>query len=258
MQSIKIIPIPSLQDNYIWAIIDTFQHTVCIVDPGTIEPVEVFLAKEQLKLNAIFLTHHHGDHTHGANALKNKYQVPIFGPANSPFQGITNPLNENDKIPSTICPLALITLTIPGHTLDHIAYYAPGFLFCGDTLFSAGCGRLFEGTAAQMYASLQKMASLPDDTNMYCGHEYTLNNLRFALTVEPKNIASLARLNRVKVLRQIDLPTLPSTVLEEKNTNPFLRCDSEELSAAVEQFAGQKLSTLGVFTWLRRWKDGFK
>jgi hydroxyacylglutathione hydrolase len=149
-------------------------------------------------------------------------------------------------------------MTIPGHTLDHIAFYSPGMLFCGDTLFSAGCGRLFEGEAIQLYSSLQRMAALPAETQIYCAHEYTLNNLRFAKVVEPDNIAIDQRIVSVTELRQKNQPSLPSTLAIEKSTNPFLRCHSPTIIKNVSAYAGHTLSSeLDVFTWLRKYKDHF-
>jgi len=254
-----IHPIPSLQDNYIWALIELEQRQVCLVDPGDANPAIKFLDEQQLNLQAIILTHHHWDHTQGVGLLKDKYQVPVYGPANPQIPEVTQALSDQEEVPSEACSLRLRVFAIPGHTLDHLAYYAPRTLFCGDTLFAAGCGRLFEGSALQMYNSLQKMAALPEDTQVYCAHEYTLNNLRFAQTVEPANSAITERIERVKALREKNLPSLPSTLGEEKQTNPFLRCDWPQVKAGAESFAGQALTTpIEVFSWVRKWKDSFK
>ncbi len=255
----NIIPIPILSDNYVWTLLDTNQPTAVIVDPGEAKPVIHFLKQHELTLCGILITHHHWDHTGGIAELKNQYDIPIYGPANETIDGLSVPLQPDQIIQLKSFPLTLQVIGIPGHTLGHVAYYSPGILFCGDTLFAAGCGRVFEGTAAQMYASLQKIAALPDNTKIYCAHEYTLNNLRFAEQVEPENKKIKERLVRVSDLRKKNLPSLPSLLKEEKETNPFLRCDSPELIANVEKHAGETLSTpVEVFTELRTWKDGFK
>lgn len=259
MSAHLIQAIPSLQDNYIWAIVDTLQQKACIIDPGEAAPVNIFLSQNNLKLIALLITHHHWDHTDGIHLLKQAHQIPVYGAMYSPNHEITLRLNEGEHIASNSCLLDFHVLAIPGHTLDHIAYYSPGLLFCGDTLFAAGCGKIFEGTAMQMYQSLQKIAALPDDTLIYCAHEYTLNNLYFAQTVEPENQAVSNRLKQVHALRQKNLPTLPSSLREEKQTNPFLRCHSPTLITQVEKFAGQPLKTVvDVFTWLRKWKNEFR
>ncbi len=255
----NIIPIPILSDNYVWTLLDTNQPTAVIVDPGEAKPVIHFLKQHELTLCGILITHHHWDHTGGIAELKNQYDIPIYGPVNETIDGLSVPLQPDQIIQLESFPLKLQVIGIPGHTLGHVAYYSPGILFCGDTLFAAGCGRVFEGTAAQMYASLQKIAALPDNTKIYCAHEYTLNNLRFAEQVEPENKKIKERLVRVSDLRKKNLPSLPSLLKEEKETNPFLRCDSPELIANVEKHADKTLSTpVEVFTELRTWKDGFK
>lgn len=256
MKTINIYPIPAFKDNYIWAITLSNKKTI-IVDPGAAEPVETYLQENGLTLTAIFITHHHWDHTDGVSALQEKYQVPVYGPVNEKIASITNPLKENDKINLAGFP-SFRVIEIPGHTLDHIAYYAPGMLFCGDTLFAAGCGRLFEGTADEMYQSLQKLAALPDDTRVYCAHEYTQSNLRFANAAEPNNGTILEKMKRVKELREKQLPTLPSILSEEKLTNPFLRSDSIELVENVERHEGNKLNNaVEIFAATRKWKDKF-
>lgn len=246
-----ILPIPILSDNYVWTIIATELNAAVVVDPGDAQPVSDFLKQQQLSLVGILVTHHHWDHTNGVSALQQQYKAPVFGPATS--------LREQDTVVITGFPLSFQVLAIPGHTRDHVAFYTPGILFCGDTLFAGGCGRLFEGTAKQLYDSLQKMAALPDDTSVYCAHEYTLQNLRFAEMVEPDNQAIKQRMKRVNELRKQSLPSLPSLLSEEKQTNPFLRCDIPEVIASVEKYAGRALNTpLEVFTWVRKWKDKFK
>lgn len=254
---LSITPIPILKDNYVWTLIDKAKNAAVIVDPGDAAPVRDYLQTHGLTLAAILLTHHHWDHTNGVNDLKKLYDVPVFGPREK-IPSVTNNVNENDEVSVVNFPLSFEVMAIPGHTLSHIAYYAPGMIFCGDTLFASGCGRLFEGTAGEMYASLQKIAALPDSTHVYCAHEYTLNNLRFAALVEPTNQKIVERAKRVAALREKNLPSIPDTLAEEKATNPFLRCDSPEIIASVEAYAGRKLTDpVDVFAWLRKWKDEF-
>ena len=252
----NITPIPTLKDNYVWAIIN--KPKVLIVDPGEAAPVAEFLQRHRLDLAGIIITHHHWDHTNGIINLINQYPAPVWGPSKENIPGITHPLHDNDKINLDSFPIELTIIAIPGHTLGHIAYYARGMLFCGDTLFAAGCGRLFEGTALQLYTSLQKIAALPEDTNIYCAHEYTLNNLHFAQTVEPNNKQITELIAQISALRKQGLPSLPSTLRKEKATNPFLRCDSPDVKENVEQYANKKLNDpLEIFTYLRKWKDGW-
>src|SRR5579863_6235973 len=215
MADIRIIPIPILKDNYVWTILDTQQNTALIVDPGDAIPVQYFLQQQNITLQGILITHHHWDHTNGIVALKKMYDMPVYGPTKEKIAGLTTLVNEHDTINIAAFPHFQI-IAIPGHTLGHVAYYANEILFCGDTLFAAGCGRLFEGTAAQMYDSLQKIAALPDTTKIYCAHEYTLNNLRFAELVEPGNKKINERIKQVTEIRDKNLPSLPSLLSEEK------------------------------------------
>ena len=232
------------------------QQRALIVDPGVAAPVFSFLTKHQLTLSGILITHHHWDHTNGVTEIIADYPVPVFGPQNEPVAGMTNKVGEGDIVSFPNFPLQFSVLDIPGHTKGHIAYYASGILFCGDTLFAAGCGRLFEGTAEQLYSSLQKMAALPDETAVYCAHEYTLNNLRFAKTVLPDNHEISERLQHVQALSEKHEPTLPSFLSSEKLTNPFLLCETSELIKRVEQHAGKPLANpVDVFAALRKWKD---
>lgn len=252
----KIEGIRALKDNYIWAVVDETQHTALIVDPGDAKPVIDFLKTHHLSLLAILITHHHWDHTNGIAELLEEFPAPVYGPANEAISGLTHPLKENTPLHVKGFPHEIRVLEIPGHTSGHIAYLVDGNLFCGDTLFAAGCGRLFEGTAEQMTVSLGKITALPGETKIYCAHEYTLNNLRFAELVEPGNTAIAERMQKVKELREKNLPSLPSTLWEEKNTNPFLRCDSGEIKESVEKHASEMLDgSLAVFKALRKWKD---
>lgn len=259
MNTLIIHAIPALSDNYIWAIIDKKTETALIVDPGEAAPVQAFLKQQSLTLLGILITHHHWDHTDGISALRKAYPVPVFGPAIENIVEKTDPLNERDTLTMDHFPLSFTTLSIPGHTLGHIAYYSPGILFCGDTLFASGCGRVFEGTYEQMYLSLQKIAALPHETEIYCAHEYTLANLRFAKHVEPNNRDIDKRIEQVSALRDQGLPSLPSLLRDEKATNPFLRCHTKDVIASAEHYAGQSLADpIAVFTVLRKWKDSFK
>ena len=254
---LMISPIPALKDNYVWAIIDPAQHTAWVVDPSEAKPVNEFLTQHQLTLTGILITHHHWDHTGGIAELISHYPVPVFAPAKENIVGVTHQVHEGDEIKITPS-FSLQVLEIPGHTLGHVAYYAPGIIFCGDTLFAAGCGRVFEGTMEQMYSSLQKIASLPDDTNIYCAHEYTLNNLRFAKLVEPNNQDIDERMKRVEAMRQQHKPSLPSTLKEEKATNPFLRCHQPEIVANLKRRTNlQSIHSIDIFSQLREWKDKF-
>jgi hydroxyacylglutathione hydrolase len=221
----KLLPIPAFTDNYIWVLENGV--TAWIVDPGEAAPVLKFLREKKFQLEGILLTHHHADHTGGVAELLQHYQIPVYGPDNSPVSTlISHPLQHGSCI--TLGNMAFSVIAIPGHTLDHIAFYsaAEKILFCGDTLFSAGCGRVFEGTHEQMYRALLKLAALPDDTRVCCGHEYTLSNLRFAASLEPANKDIIEYQKQCEILRAKKLPTLPSTIAQEKKINPFLRCKS--------------------------------
>lgn len=255
---IKINPISALKDNYIWAIVNIQQQSALIVDPGEAAPVLNYLKNNHLRLDGILITHHHWDHVNGAASIIAQHPAPVFGSEICQYSGLTQrvtektPLKVNEHFPS------FNIIKIPGHTLDHIAYFTQEALFCGDTLFTAGCGRLFEGTAEQMYSSLQKLAALPEQTPIYCGHEYTLSNLQFAQAVEPNNPQILERIQQVNQLRKQGLPTVPATLLEEKQTNPFLRCQSTELIQQVEKQVKRQLNTpIEVFKELREWKNNF-
>jgi hydroxyacylglutathione hydrolase len=220
-----LLPIPAFADNYIWLLENG--ETAWIVDPGDAAPALEVLHEKNLQLAGILLTHHHPDHSGGIAELLKHYQVPVYGPDNSPVRVlISHPLQDGSCI--TLGNMAFSVIAIPGHTLDHIAFYsaAEKILFCGDTLFSAGCGRVFEGTHEQMYQALLKLAELPDDTMVCCGHEYTLSNLRFAASLEPANNNILEHQKQCEILRAKNLPTLPSTIAQEKKINPFLRCHS--------------------------------
>jgi len=253
---IRITPIPAFHDNYIW-LLERDNHAV-VVDPGDADPVLRVLAQGPYELDAILLTHHHPDHVGGVADLLAAHRAPVFGPARSPFSRIDQRLCEGDRV--DLLGQHFSVLEVPGHTLDHIAYWCAelGALFCGDTLFACGCGRLFEGTAAQMFASLSKIAQLPEHTKVYCAHEYTSANIRFALTVEPANPDLVRRGQTCAEARAHGRPTVPSTLALEKATNPFLRCAQTTVQTAV---AGRDPAATGqlvaVFAALRAWKDTF-
>lgn len=257
MDKIKTTPIAALRDNYIWTMVDN-QSNAVIVDPGEAEPVINYLKQNQLRLIGILITHHHWDHTNGVNAILKYQDVPVFGSMNNNNPAINRPVQESDIIKIDHFPQQWHVLEIPGHTLDHVAYYANETLFTGDTLFAAGCGRLFEGTAEQMLNSLQKLQHFPDTTQLYCGHEYTLKNLQFAKIVEPHNSLIVERIKKIEHLYSQKIPSLPVTLAEEKATNPFLRITETEIIENVSHYVGKKLHhPLEVFTGLRKWKDNF-
>lgn len=254
--------IPAFSDNYIWVIASP-DGDMALVDPGDASAVHDWLAQHEFRLTDILVTHHHPDHTGAIDALVSMPGVRVHGPANSPFQGITHPLRDGDTL--RLLGADLQVRAVPGHTLDHIAYFAPAgqwqahpVLFAGDTLFAAGCGRLFEGTAAMMYQSLQWMASLPGDTAVYCAHEYTLANLRFAAAVEPGNPDIQQRLAHTQALREQGMMSLPSTIGLEILTNPFLRVAEPAVQAAASHHARRAITApAGVFAAIRSWKDTF-
>jgi hydroxyacylglutathione hydrolase len=264
MRSVLIEPIEAFSDNYIWLLHDG--HTALVVDPGDAAPVIAALRSRQLQLAAILVTHHHGDHVGGLRDLLDRWPVPVHGPAREPIAGVSHRLNEGDEVAVYALDARFRVLDVPGHTAGHIAYYAerlPGraapALFCGDTLFSAGCGRLFEGTAAQMMQSLAKLAALPADTEVYCTHEYTLSNLAFAAAAEPVNAARDAYAAWCRGRRDALQPTLPSSIGREKAINPFLRCELRPVADAVTAHAGTALPTaLDVFAAMRQWKNSFR
>ena len=251
----NIVAIPALRDNYIWAI--RKDQYAAVVDPGEAAPVLAFLDAHGLQLNAILCTHRHADHTGGIAELREVYNVPVYGRCHPGNPFISHDLHEGDRLRLDAFGLIFDILEIPGHLDDHLAFVAPGVLFCGDVLFGAGCGRNFEGTLAQLFHSLQRLASLPDDTRVYCAHEYTAANLRFALACEPGNPAVQQRIAEVGRLRSANLPTLPSSIALEKATNPFLRCTQPELIRTLQQRGLADTNELSVFTALREWRNHF-
>ena len=250
-----ITAISALRDNYIGAIHN--DQCATVVDPGEAAPVLAFLAAHGLRLNAILCTHRHADHTGGIAELREVYNVPVYGRRHPGNPFISHDLREGGQVKLDALGVNFDILEIPGHLNDHLAYLAPGILFCGDVLFGAGCGRNFEGTLAQLLHSLQRLAQLPGDTRVYCAHEYTAANLRFALACEPHNPDVRQRIEQVAQLHAANLPTVPSRIALEKATNPFLRCTQPELIRTLQQRGLTDTSELGVFTALREWRNHF-
>lgn len=245
--------IPAFKDNYIWLLHRA--RRAFVVDPGEAAPVVARLEADGLTLDGILITHHHADHQGGVAELTARYPVPVFAPAAESITGRSHPLSGGESIDVLGYPVRV--LAVPGHTRGHIAYLAGDRLFCGDTLFGAGCGRLFEGTPAQMAASLDCIAALPPSTLIHCAHEYTEANLRFAQAVEPDNPAVLERVARVAELRRHGCPSVPSTLADELATNPFLRCREPAVIAAARQHGAADASPVGVFAAIRSWRNGF-
>ncbi len=254
---LNVTPIPAFNDNYIWLIRDPEHRYGAVVDPGDAKPVLHTLAEEGITPVAILITHHHGDHVGGVTRLLAHYpELPVFGPAGERIPRRTVNLKEGDTVTLPEIGARFRILDVPGHTAGHIAYYGEGALFCGDTVFACGCGRLFEGTARQMHASLSKIMALPSDTLVYCAHEYTLDNIAFAKWVEPHNPHLLQREQDARQLREQDVPTVPSLLGLECRTNPFLRFGSADVVKAAERYAGRALASESeVFGAVRHWKD---
>jgi hydroxyacylglutathione hydrolase len=254
---IQISALPAFTDNYIWLLQDHRSQRCAVVDPGDAAPVEAWLdAHPDWVLSDILITHHHHDHVGGVERLKHISGATVYGPASENIPARDVALQDNDT--ASVLGWDFDVYAVPGHTLGHIAYYHHGLLFCGDTLFAAGCGRLFEGTPDQMHHSLSRLAALPEDTLVYCTHEYTLSNLKFAAAVEPTNADIAARLEKVTQQRQNGVMTLPSTLALEKLTNPFLRTAETLVKQKVDERAGaQNREPSEVFAALRAWKDKF-
>jgi hydroxyacylglutathione hydrolase len=259
MNELQISPIPAFTDNYFWLL--ERGGSAVVVDPGDAGPVLDALERRGLALAAILVTHHHADHIGGLAALEARHPVPVYGPAAEAgaIRELTHELREGNRVRLDALGVEFEVWEVPGHTLGHIAYVAEGFVLCGDTLFSAGCGRLFEGTPQQMHRSLSRLAALPEDTRVYCTHEYTLANLAFAAAVEPGSAVLRDEIARVRALRAAGAPSLPSTIGHERRINPFLRAADPAVAAAARGQSGQALATPpDVFAALRRWKDGFR
>ena len=257
-------PIPAFSDNYIWCLHD--DQTAYVVDPGQAQPVLDYLAKHHLQLKGILITHHHWDHVSGLGEILEQFgHIPVWYPKQETIDHGNQPLDAGDVIELQLASTALQfeVLCLPGHTLGHIAYYCAQtptgpVLFCGDTLFSAGCGRLFEGTPQQMYESLGQLKALPENTLVCCTHEYTLSNLNFARAVEPNNQDIQSHLQKVQRLREQNLPSLPTDMATENRINPFLRVDNEDIKQSLQSNCGQRpKSNVDSFAKLREWKDSF-
>jgi len=263
--AMTVTGIPAFSDNYLW-LIEAAGRAV-LVDPGDAGPVQAMLDARGLRLEAILLTHHHPDHIGGVDALLERGPVPVYGPLaeSALIPAIDHPLDDGDRVELAAMGLELEVMSVPGHTLGHIAYYQPprgqthGLLFCGDTLFIGGCGKLFEGTPSQMYGSLCRLAELAPDTLVYCAHEYSFTNFCFAAAVEPGNVRVAAELARLRGLREAGLPTVPGTIAAERALNPFLRCTEPGIRLALERHSKEMLTGAEeVFAALRRWKDEFR
>ncbi|NTV95932.1 MAG: hydroxyacylglutathione hydrolase [Thiobacillus sp.] len=255
---LQLEPILAFEDNYIWVAHD--DRCALLVDPGEAAPILAWLSDRRIRPVAILVTHRHGDHIGGIAEILHAYpDCPVFGPRHERLPQVTHPVADGDIC--VVAPLGLRfeVLAVPGHTLDHLAYFGHGWLFCGDTLFSCGCGKVFEGSPAMLHASLERLAGLPADTLVCCAHEYTLDNIRFALTVDPDNAALTAWQRRAIELRQAARPTLPTRLADELACNPFLRCHDPAL---VARLAGMSTAgfgdSTGAFTALRALKDGFR
>jgi len=254
----RVVQIPLLRDNYGYLVVSEETGDAAVIDPSEAEPVLARIEKEKVTPRAILNTHHHRDHTGGNAGLLARWPLDVYGHPQDKdrIHGLTHPVDEGDEI--TIGSLKAQILFIPGHTKGHVAYLFGNNLFCGDTLFTAGCGRLFEGSAEQMQASLSKLMRLPPDTLVYCGHEYTEKNLEFALTLEPGNPRLIERLKSARSERAKARSTVPSTMADEKETNPFLRWDSQEIQENLKkQFLDLTLDTVSIFARVRQLKDQF-
>ena len=255
----KLIPLPAFADNYIWMLHDG--HTALVVDPGDAQPVLAALQREGLQLQSILVTHHHADHTGGVAGLRQATGAQVYGPAGEDMPEPLQRLTGGAHVSSL--GLDFLVMDVPGHTAGHVAYFCNAMdgaplLFCGDTLFSAGCGRLFEGTPAQMLASLDSLAALPDNTRVCCTHEYTLGNLKFACAVEPDNAELQRYSSHCQQLRAQGLPTLPSTMALERQINPFLRSRIPAVMAAARHHDATMTDHTGVFATLRQWKNDYR
>lgn len=254
---LSVTPIPAFRDNYIWMLRQDTSPEVCVVDPGDAAPVIETLEREGLTLGSILVTHHHPDHVGGLPELIERYSPRVIGPHNPAIDGIDERVGAGDEV--RVIGRLFEIIEVPGHTLDHIAFFTAGIpplLFCGDTLFSAGCGRLFEGTPEQMHASLARLTALPEDTLVFAAHEYTLANLAFAKAADPDNPDIDAAEQECRRARELERPTLPSTIGRERRINPFLRCEDAGVRRAAAP-RGDTTDAVTTFATLRGWKDDF-
>jgi hydroxyacylglutathione hydrolase len=256
---LDIWPIQVFSDNYVWVLQQGDGPGVVVVDPGDGLAVLAALENRGLSPSAVLITHHHADHVGGIDEIVERFSVPVFGPAAERIEFVDHPVADGDAVAPPGLDAALSVMAVPGHTAGHVAYAGPGFVLCGDTLFAGGCGRIFEGTPEEMFQSLGRLSSLPEDTLVYCAHEYTMANLGFAMDVEPGNGDLQRRQADAASVRERNEPTVPSTLSEEHHTNPFLRCHVDAVKKAAEHHSGQVLSTdVEVFAVVRSWKDGWQ
>jgi len=254
MSDYQVVPVKAFSDNYVW----TIRNGKCaaVVDAGEAAPVLAYLTAEKLELVAILSTHHHNDHVGGNAELLRHFKVPVYGPRDERIDNVTHRLREGERFRLPHFDIEFEVIDCPAHTRTHIAFHGDGMLYCGDTMFAAGCGRLFEGTPQQMHEALTKFMRLPDTTRVYCGHEYTMANVRFAKAADPGNAALLELEARAKKLRDANQPTLPSNIAQEKATNPFVRCVEPGVIATASKHAGRALAdAVSVLGALREWKN---
>ena len=253
---LSVEPIKAFTDNYIW-LVSTNEGSI-VIDPGESKNIQKLIDNNTIDLKGILITHHHYDHTNGLSELVKKNDLEVYGPVNN-IDGINHRLNDKDKI--SIIGIDFDVMSIPGHTLDHIGFYSANadnpILFCGDTLFAGGCGKIFEGTYEQMFHALKKITKLPTNTNIYCGHEYTLSNLKFALEADDTNKELIEEFKKVENKINSNIPSLPTTLDKELKVNPFLRCDNINIQNKIIEKFKVSNSELEVFTALRKWKDNF-
>jgi len=258
--SLTVTPISAFDDNYIWVISQASHSFVYVVDPGDAEVVIRHLKEHKQVLAGVLITHHHEDHTGGLERLieYSAHELEVFGPANENIAHIKTPISTQKEVTLSKLTSTAKIISVPGHTLGHIAYLIENHLFCGDTLFSGGCGRIFEGTPTQMHHSLQALAKLPLNTQVYCAHEYTLSNLKFALAVDKENEALAAHNTYCNAQRNLGKPTLPSNIELELSINPFLRCHTRTIQRSVcSRFEVNHSDNVTIFGLLRQWKDNF-
>lgn len=255
--------IKAFNDNYIWCIHSKTTSHIALVDPGDAAVCIKFIEENKLQLSTILLTHRHNDHVGGVDELKayckkNNWPITVYGPTNEAQQFSDIKVKNNDEIIDNTLHLSYQVIDVPGHTLGHVAYLIEDNLFCGDTLFSAGCGRIFDGTSEDLFNSLTKIAALPEKTRVYCAHEYTMANLAFALTVDPTNEELINYYNQIKRLRDQNKSSIPTSICVEKKINPFLRCFDTNVQQSVTSYSNIKISTeLDTFIQLRLWKNKF-